>query len=247
MSKARDLANAGTALGAVDATELGYLDGVTSAVQTQINSKIGQSTAINPSTVTTKGDILAATGSGTIVRQGVGTNGQVLTADSAEADGIKWATPSSGAITKISTTTVSGSTVTISSIPTTYTRLYLTLDGIFTSAGGGYDFKMTFNGDSSAIYRYGTVFDSTSIVVSSQQSPSGTSGNYLRGVIEIVNANQLSPRIGYYSNAVSNANGQAEINRSFMYNSSAAAITSITFTMQTVTFSGGTITLYGIA
>jgi hypothetical protein len=39
MSKARDLANAGTALGTVDATELGYLDGVTSAVQTQINAK----------------------------------------------------------------------------------------------------------------------------------------------------------------------------------------------------------------
>lgn len=39
MSKARDLANAGTALATVDATELGYLDGVTSAVQTQLNAK----------------------------------------------------------------------------------------------------------------------------------------------------------------------------------------------------------------
>jgi hypothetical protein len=39
MSKARDLANAGTALTSVSATELGYLDGVTSAVQTQINAK----------------------------------------------------------------------------------------------------------------------------------------------------------------------------------------------------------------
>jgi len=38
MSKARDLANAGTALGAVTATELGYVDGVTSAIQTQINT-----------------------------------------------------------------------------------------------------------------------------------------------------------------------------------------------------------------
>jgi hypothetical protein len=38
MSKARDLANAATALSAVSATELGYLDGVTSAVQTQINT-----------------------------------------------------------------------------------------------------------------------------------------------------------------------------------------------------------------
>ena len=39
MSKARDIANAATALSAVSATELGYLDGVTSAVQTQINTK----------------------------------------------------------------------------------------------------------------------------------------------------------------------------------------------------------------
>lgn len=39
MTKARDLANAGTALTTVSATELGYLDGVTSAVQTQIDAK----------------------------------------------------------------------------------------------------------------------------------------------------------------------------------------------------------------
>jgi hypothetical protein len=39
MTKARDLANAGTALSAVSATELAYLDGVTSAVQTQLNAK----------------------------------------------------------------------------------------------------------------------------------------------------------------------------------------------------------------
>ena len=43
MSKARDLANAGTALTTVDATELGYLDGVTSAIQTQINTKAASS------------------------------------------------------------------------------------------------------------------------------------------------------------------------------------------------------------
>jgi len=44
MTKARDLANAATALSAVSATELGYLDGVTSAVQTQINTV---TTAVN--------------------------------------------------------------------------------------------------------------------------------------------------------------------------------------------------------
>jgi hypothetical protein len=47
MSKARDLANAGTALTTVDATELGYLDGVTSAVQTQIDGKQAVVSGVN--------------------------------------------------------------------------------------------------------------------------------------------------------------------------------------------------------
>jgi hypothetical protein len=46
MTKARDLANASTALSAVSATELGYLDGVTSAVQTQMDTKAPSSTTV---------------------------------------------------------------------------------------------------------------------------------------------------------------------------------------------------------
>ena len=45
MTKARDLANAGTALTSVSATELGYVDGVTSAIQTQMDAKLATSTA----------------------------------------------------------------------------------------------------------------------------------------------------------------------------------------------------------
>ena len=43
------------------------------------------------STVTTKGDLIVGTGSGAVTRRGIGSNGQVLTADSAQADGVKWA------------------------------------------------------------------------------------------------------------------------------------------------------------
>lgn len=43
MTKARDLANAATAFSTVSATELGYVDGVTSAIQTQINTKASTS------------------------------------------------------------------------------------------------------------------------------------------------------------------------------------------------------------
>ena len=39
MTKARDLANASTALSAVSATELAFVDGVTSAIQTQLDAK----------------------------------------------------------------------------------------------------------------------------------------------------------------------------------------------------------------
>ena len=46
MTKARDLANASTALSAVSATELGYVDGVTSAIQTQLDAKAASSTAV---------------------------------------------------------------------------------------------------------------------------------------------------------------------------------------------------------
>lgn len=45
---------------------------------------------IPKSTVTTKGDLIAATGSGAISRLGVGTDGQVLMADSSQSTGVKW-------------------------------------------------------------------------------------------------------------------------------------------------------------
>jgi hypothetical protein len=94
MSKARDLANAGTALGAVTATELAFVDGVTSAIQTQIDSKIGSASAISPTIVDAKGDIIAATAADTVSKLTVGSNDTVLTADSSTATGLKWATPS---------------------------------------------------------------------------------------------------------------------------------------------------------
>lgn len=49
--------------------------------------------ALSPTT--TKGDVIVSNGTDNI-RLGVGTDGQVLTADSAQASGVKWATPSGG-------------------------------------------------------------------------------------------------------------------------------------------------------
>lgn len=68
----------------------------------------------------TKGDILVASGT-TLVRQAVGTNGQVLTANSAFGGGVHWTTPSSGTVLSVSVnsplTVVSGTTNAVISIP----------------------------------------------------------------------------------------------------------------------------------
>jgi hypothetical protein len=53
--------------------------------------------AIPKSTVTTKGDLIVATASGVVTRVGVGSNTQVLTADSTTASGVKWAASTGGA------------------------------------------------------------------------------------------------------------------------------------------------------
>lgn len=53
-------------------------------------------TMVPKSLVDAKGDLIAATAADTVSRLAVGTNGQVLTADSTAATGLKWAAASSG-------------------------------------------------------------------------------------------------------------------------------------------------------
>ena len=73
---------------------------------------------IQPTLLTTKGDIIVATGNATLVRQGVGTNGQVLTADSTQADGVIWATPSTPAYSGVQLR-IGGSNLTIANATNT--------------------------------------------------------------------------------------------------------------------------------
>ena len=54
------------------------------------------SNAIQNAIVDAQGDLIAASANDTPARLSVGTNGQVLTADSAQATGLKWATAASG-------------------------------------------------------------------------------------------------------------------------------------------------------
>ena len=55
-------------------------------------------TIANDTIFDAKGDIVAASAADTAARLAVGTNNQVLTADSAQTLGVKWATPAAGAV-----------------------------------------------------------------------------------------------------------------------------------------------------
>ena len=130
MTKARDIASAAPAPSTVSATEIGYLDGVTSAIQTQIDSKIGSASAISPTLIDAKGDLIVGSAADTAARLAVGTNDYVLTADSAATNGVKWAAASSGGFTQLGTTTLSGTSYTFSAIPQSgYRQLYLEITG----------------------------------------------------------------------------------------------------------------------
>jgi hypothetical protein len=87
--------------------------------------------AIQNAIVDAKGDLIGATAADTPSRLAVGTDGQLLTADSTEATGLKWSTVSSESITLLQTISLAGiETVTSSSIASTYTNLLFVIRNV---------------------------------------------------------------------------------------------------------------------
>ena len=199
--------------------------------------------------LTTKGDLFTFT---TVdARIGVGADGTVLTADSAEATGLKWATASSGGMTLISTTTLSGVTTTLSSIPSTYNDLIIQVYGV-TGNTANSRFSVKPNNANNCDYLLqenatsGTENDSP-IYLSGNANTLRTNANNA-WTIEISNyasATARKPLLSYGKFLDSASADKVNVTTGIVDTTS--AISSLVFQYGgTNTFAGGTVLLYGV-
>jgi len=110
-----------TALGGVDTSFVDLKGGTSGQVLSKASNTdldftwVAQddSNAIQNAIVDAKGDLIAASAADTPARLAVGTNGQLLSANSSTATGLEWINASSSALTLISTVSTGGSVTAI--------------------------------------------------------------------------------------------------------------------------------------
>jgi len=201
------------------------------------------------SVLTTTGDTLYASGANTLARRAIGSTGDVLTVSGGVPT---WAAPSSGGMTLISTTAMTGASITLTSIPSGYVDLKLVLIDPYLSVDGE-SIKIRLNSNSSAIY--GAVTASSS-AISSISSTDYTIGYDMDNT---VHSNYIDFYVFNYSNSttwkIANTNSIARnsvttTSASYITNNllfgSTTAITSILIFGTSGSFSGGTAYLYGV-
>jgi len=204
------------------------------------------------STYTTKGDILVATANNTPVRQGVGADGTVLTANSAQADGVEWAAlPAAGGMTLLNAggTTLTGSSVTISSIAGTYNSLvYYIVNYIPSSSSTSLVVRL--NGDSGTKYRNidwaplsGGTYNGTFAVASGAWN--NLTGGLIYGELPYY-ANTSSLKYHRVTGIAVETTNQPAFNAYHCAFNSTAAITSISFLASSGNMTSGTVYLYGV-
>ena len=123
--------------------------------QTLTNKTLTSPVLTTPSisTITTKGDLLGFDTA--LNRVPIGTNNQVLTADSAQALGLKWATPASGGgQTLISTNTLSSTSTTIT-IPSGYKDIIIKTNNWTIS--GAQQWRVRLNSNTGSVYGWAGV------------------------------------------------------------------------------------------
>ncbi len=212
-------------------------------------------TTADQTPLTTKGDLFGFDTAD--ARIPIGTNGHILTADSTQSLGLKWAAPaSSEGFTLLSTTTLSTTSTTISGISGSYKHLFVYGKGLGNATSPG-SLSFRFNSDTGNNYNKTSIRDlnqtlagleelSQDKIVINSRLQNGPSVNELGSHAIWIYRYTDTDHIDLYGTSYGHTGTGSETvyeTLSGVYNCS-AAITSIT--ILTDTNGSGTIYLYGV-
>ena len=136
---------------------------------------------IQPTLLTAKGDLISATAASTVARLAVGSDAQILVADSSTATGLKWTTPASSTPTFVGAKVYNSTSISLTN--NTYTLLTFNSESFDTDA-----------------------FHSTSTNTSRLTIPTGKAGKYrvsFNGLVGQIASTKLVPR--FYKNGSGDA------------------------------------------
>jgi hypothetical protein len=211
---------------------------------------------IQETTIDAKGDLIVGTGADAVSRLAVGTNNYILTADSAEATGMKWAAASSGSgMTLISTTSFSAaSAVNVNNcFSSTYDSYKIISTFIpsdnttckvrFRNSGSNITTSTYYMGIS--YYSTGTrQFDYTNGTTEFNIGNAGPSANFFFSA-EFTDVFASTPKMGSYTSMWATT-GYGEMIQGPFKNTTASSIDGFSIAPNTGTFTGF-ISIYGLA
>jgi hypothetical protein len=215
-------------------------------------------TAIQPTILDAKGDLIVATAADTPARLAVGANDTVLTADSTTATGLKWATPSSGKTWTLlntgGTALTGAATITISGISG---KDDILLFFTAASAGASSGFQCIINGDSGSNYNYSGPFQTIDSTYSASNFQTQGNVNYSGFNLAKQGTNAGNQAFaGILLSGCKSGNmvatvmgaGQGTLTENWFYHGvydGSAALTSIAVTSGTGNFDNGTVYVWG--
>ena len=225
-----------------------------SAIRTLGTSVDTTTKNLNPST--TLGDIEYRSSTSNVnTRLGIGSTGNILTV----ASGVpSWAAPAAaGGMTLINSggTTLTGSSVTISSIPGTYKNLQVIVQNYLPATDGNY-LLMRFNSDSGTNYTHGQSFGGSDNInlngtsVRLTQESDNAVGNGIAQTDIYQYSSTASSKIGWLLGSSNNKTTATNYNfySTFWAYKSTTAISSITFLNDLGgNFTSGTAYIYGVS
>ena len=222
------------------------------AIITLVSSIDTTTKNLNPST--TLGDIeYRSATANTNTRLAIGSAGQVLTV----AAGVpSWATASSGGMTLISTTTLSGASTTITVAANSYIDLVLQCEAI--DCSNDVDVFIQLNGITGATdYLPAVIASNNGSAFSAYGKTNGIffnlpsaegfgTANSNFANVQIFNANSTIRKCIDVNVASEHSSGRVQSVRNTVNVNATAVISSIVFKVSSNTFDGGTIKLYGV-